>query len=221
MSVVFHILAAVAAVAGALPPAEPDLGGVTFDFRKVSDARFRIPLPGDSGNLIDDTPWRGGEYCRLHHVKARFDAARQAAVAKTVRWHQADGVCHVEKPSALRAAAGTFEGEPLAANVSGAFTKFVELPDDDDGVRYTNRGGTRTWSAAELRAGVTLMVGAARTKAFFIRPADRADGAVAEMTAERLAALLRARRPALAAAAAADARDERANVVTADGTAEL
>jgi hypothetical protein len=65
------------------------------------------------------------------------------------------------------------------------------------------------------------MVGAARTKAFFIRPAGIGDGAKSEMTPERLDGLYRSRRAALAAATEADANAERANVITVDKTAEL
>ena len=113
----------------ALPPAEPDFGGVTFDFRKISEERFKIPHPGDPGDLIGASPWRGGGYCSLHHQKAKLDAKRLEKVRKTVVWRQADGICRIEKPSALKDAAGTFEGKALAEFISGGFTKFVVLPD--------------------------------------------------------------------------------------------
>ena len=92
---------------------------------------------------------------------------------------------------------------------------------DEDGVRYLNRGGASTYSAAELRLGVPLIVGAARTKAFFIRPDVMSDGAVSEMTTERLENFYRRRRATLFAAAQEDARSEQANAVTVDKTAEL
>lgn len=117
----------------ALPPATPDFGGVTFDFKKSSDEKFRIPSVDDPANVIDRSAWHGGGYCSLHHAKARFDDAKKAAVKKCVRWHQDGGVCHIEKPASLIETAGTFEGEKLARFVSGGFTKLVVLPDDAGG----------------------------------------------------------------------------------------
>lgn len=130
--------------AAALPPAELDVGGVTFDFRKISDAKFRIPMPGEDGNIVDTAPWNGGEYCRLHHQKAKLDAKRLAAVKGKVRWRQGEGVFHIEKPASLIEAAGRFGDSPLAEYISGAFTKLVELPDDAGGeyrlsFRYKSR----------------------------------------------------------------------------------
>lgn len=112
----------------ALPPATPDFGGVTFDLQKISDAKFRIPRPGDPENLVDTSPWQGGSYCALHHPKARFDAARLDAVKKAVRWSQSDGVCRIEKTSALLEAAGTFDGVP--GTFADGATLSVSLAED-------------------------------------------------------------------------------------------
>ena len=131
---IIAVLAICQGVNGAvLPPAELDAGGVTFDFRKISAEKFRIPLPGETGNLVDAAPWNGGEYCLLHHQKAKLDPRRLAAVKETIRWRQSDGVCHIEKPTELVKIAGKFEETPLAECISGAFTKIIELPDDSGG----------------------------------------------------------------------------------------
>jgi hypothetical protein len=92
---------------------------------------------------------------------------------------------------------------------------------DENGVRYSVRGKAKSWSEKELSRGVLLMVGAARTKAFFIQPLGRGVEPKSEITEERLDDMYRERRKALASAAKEDASGERANVITVDRTAEL
>ena len=47
--------------AGALPSAEPDFGGVTFDFKARSEVLFHIPLAGEEGNLVGEGTWTTAE----------------------------------------------------------------------------------------------------------------------------------------------------------------
>ena len=115
-----------------LPKAQPDLGGVTFDFQQLSDARFSIPKTGDPGNFVDGSPWQG-EVCDVHHAKVKHDNPVRKAIKDGMRWHQQDGVCHVEKLPELEKIAGQVDGKPLAQSVSGTFQKLVLLPDDKGG----------------------------------------------------------------------------------------
>ena len=82
---------------------------------------------------------------------------------------------------------------------------------DEDGVLYRPGALRRTWSADDLRRGVMLMVGAARTKAFFVAPAASAPAAQSAFTADDMDRLYRSRKAALAEAAEEDRRYEAAN----------
>ena len=124
--------------------ADLDFGGVTFDFQRLSDAKFRIPPPGEDGDLVGRAPWEAGDCCRLHHPKARLDASALAKIRAAVQFVQSNGVCRVVKPQAIAALAGDFEGRPLAEFVSAKFTRFVEMPDAEGGqyrlsLRYMSR----------------------------------------------------------------------------------
>ena len=101
------------------------------------------------------------------------------------------------------------------------FTLKAEMPEgryavvDEDGVRYA-----KGLSAADLKRGVMLMAGAARTKVFEIVPSGKAGVAVPVRDAQ-VGAQYAARRSALAAAAAEDARIEASNKITTDTKGEL
>jgi len=92
---------------------------------------------------------------------------------------------------------------------------------DEDGVRYAKDAKAETYTAAELVKGLRLMVGAARTKVFEIRPVDKVPYS-RRVTSADLAALYAKRRSALAAAAKADVAYETSNAApTSDAKGEL
>lgn len=99
-----------------------------------------------------------------------------------------------------------------ATGLSGDYTVVT------DGKRLVRDDGRRTYSAAELAAGVRLRVGAARTQVFEFVPADQADASLPDVAATQIAAKYAAQRPALAAAAAEDETDEAANGGTKKNT---
>ena len=68
---------------------------------------------------------------------------------------------------------------------------------DEAGTAWTKSETEETWSAAELRAGIRLAVGAARCRVFEIRPAADAVRPSARMTAPALERIFRERRPSL------------------------
>ena len=82
---------------------------------------------------------------------------------------------------------------------------------DEDGVLYLKKDGDEIWSAAELAAGVRLMVGASRTKVFEIVPAERAVPGKSVMTQKDMEELFRVRREELHKAAEEDRRYEKTN----------
>jgi len=65
------MILALAILMAVLPSARPDFGGVTFDFEKRSEGLFRIPLPGEKGNLVAEGPWTPGESAKPTGVKIR------------------------------------------------------------------------------------------------------------------------------------------------------
>ena len=83
---------------------------------------------------------------------------------------------------------------------------------DEDGVIYPSGGAAGVWTARELDRGIRLAVGAARTKVFEIRSADKFRPAAdaPRMTQEKLSAVFAERVEALAALAQADAAEEAA-----------
>ena len=83
---------------------------------------------------------------------------------------------------------------------------------DEDGVIYPSDGAAGVWTARELDRGIRLAVGAARTKVFEIRSADKFRPAAdaPRMTQEKLSAVFAERVEALAALAQADAAEEAA-----------
>lgn len=86
------------------------------------------------------------------------------------------------------------------AGLSGSF-RIV----DEDGVVWTKDARHANWTAAELARGIRLEVGAARTRVFEIRPAQRPlVGARSLRTAAETETRLQTRRTTLAASAAED-----------------
>ncbi len=126
-------------LAVSLGAAELDRGGVTFDFKKISDTRFAAAQAGQEANLIsngdflqendpkDPYCWRDS-YCFIHHAdKAKVDPWR-SQVRSMVKWEIKDGVASIEKTPALEELCG-----PIAANVSGGWGKYVRMPNLEGG----------------------------------------------------------------------------------------
>ena len=91
---------------------------------------------------------------------------------------------------------------------------------DETGVRYAKSAVETAWTADDLRKGVLLMVGAARTRVFEIVPAGSVP-VKRQVTASEMQACYSARRPRLSELAEEDRRRERLNRVTTDTMGEL
>ena len=120
----------------ALPTATIERGGATFDFKAIGERHLAVGTVGE--NLVthadfsaEDPPdpyrWRGNEYCFIHQP----DVDRQGALTKGMKagvvWPIADGVAKIVKlPKILQLVGGK---ENYALSTSGAWTKFVKLPD--------------------------------------------------------------------------------------------
>ena len=91
---------------------------------------------------------------------------------------------------------------------------------DETGVRYAKSAAETAWTADDLRKGVLLMVGAARTRVFEIVPAGSVP-VKRQVTASEMQACYSARRPRLSELAEEDRRRERLNRVTTDTMGEL
>lgn len=113
-----------------LPEAELERGGVTFDFQKLSDRRFRIPSVDDPRNIADDTPWRGGgECCNFHGVKSGDYAALRKKAVASIEWNSAAGVNSIVKKPEMEQTLGV----EVARRTSAGFVKTVTLPDSRGG----------------------------------------------------------------------------------------
>ena len=90
-----------------------DKGGVTFDFRKCSNERFKpAQAVAQADNLVtnadgkaplnpkDNLRWQGN-YCYLHTKEIDGKDPRRAQVRKMVKWTIEDGVFKVVKPAGL------------------------------------------------------------------------------------------------------------------------
>lgn len=134
--------AAGALLALMLTGAELDKGGVTFDFKKISDERFKAAAsPAPAGNLLTDPEgaastdskdplrWRG-DYCYLHTREISKDDPKREEVRKMVRWTVEGGVFKVVKPSGLK----DILPDKVLKSTSGGWRKVVDLPDDKGGL---------------------------------------------------------------------------------------
>lgn len=68
---------------------------------------------------------------------------------------------------------------------------------DETGTEWMKTEAERNWSAAELKKGIRLAVGAARCRVFEIVPAGEATEPAAQMTAPSLEEVFRGLRPSL------------------------
>lgn len=116
-----------------------DPGGVTFDFKKISDTRFAAAQAGMEVNLLsngdfsqendpkDPYHW-DNNYCYIHHAdNAKVDPWR-SQIRSLVKWEIKDGVASIEKTPALTELCG-----PIAADVSGGWSKYVRMPNLEGG----------------------------------------------------------------------------------------
>ncbi len=117
-----------------LPEAELEQGGVTFDFRRLSDERFRIPDPSDPGNVADASAWKGGEYCNFHGVKLDDCAAARRKAVSATEWNSERGVNSIVKKPELE----SLLGEEVARRNSAGFVKTIRLPDSFGGSYRVN-----------------------------------------------------------------------------------
>ena len=112
-----------------LPEARFESGGVTFDFKRLSDERFKLPDPEGKSNLLDNRRWRGGEYCNFHGAKiSDINAERKKAVSAIV-WESSQGIFAIRKTEQME----KLLGADTAARTSAGFANTVKLPGSDGG----------------------------------------------------------------------------------------
>lgn len=116
-----------------LPDASPDFGGLTFDFDAISERRFRIPLPGEKGNLVDPSGWKG-DLSGFHVLPTEVpgDAPVRREIRKAMKWISgADGErAVVTDGERLKALAG----DKYVRSSSGAWANDVKLPHRQGGL---------------------------------------------------------------------------------------
>ena len=123
-------LAAFAAGCFESPERTVEKGGFTFDFKALSDARFRT---GDvaRGNLAEGlSDWKSG-YCWIHDSKIAASDPRRKEVRKGVEWKTEDRELVITKTPALATICGDAK---LTASVSGGYSRTVKLPDTTGGL---------------------------------------------------------------------------------------
>ena len=128
------VVALLLAGCDSLPEADLEQGGVTFDFQRISDARFRIPDSSDPRNIADVSPWRGGEYCNFHGAKLDDYAAARKKAISAIEWKSAQGVNSIVKKPELE----RLLGEEVAKRTSAGFVKTIKLPDSLGGSYRVN-----------------------------------------------------------------------------------
>jgi hypothetical protein len=114
-----------------LPQWELERGGVTFDFQKLSDQRFRIPEVGDPRNIDAVSAWRSGEYCNFHGVKLTDYAAMRKKAISAIEWNSDHGVYSICKKPQME----TLLGVEVAKRTSAGFVRTIKLPNSQAG-RY-------------------------------------------------------------------------------------
>ena len=131
-----------AALLASLSASALDRGGVTFDFQKISDARFAASAKTDEVNLIrngdfsrqesPDDPFRWhSNYCHVHNAAVPSDSPIRRNVKKAVKWEIRDGVASIVKsPDLVKYCNGD---EKIASGVSGGFVKYVQLAQTNGG----------------------------------------------------------------------------------------
>ena len=149
------LLALSAVMAGAAPL---DKGGVTFDFKKISDGLFKPAAVEQTENLVtnadgakkddpkDPLRWQP-TYCFLHTNALSAKDPRHARTRKTVKWESKEGVFTVTKPEELK----SFIPPKILRSTSGGWRKPINLPHDKGGLynitfqykgQLTSPGGT-------------------------------------------------------------------------------
>jgi len=138
---VFGAIAVLVSSALALPTATIERGGATFDFKAIGERRMASGVEGE--NLVthadfsaedpgDPYRWRGGEYCYIHHRNVDRKGSMIKDVKACVVWSIKDGVAKIVKlPKILEIVGGR---EDFALATSGAWTKYVKLPDAKGGL---------------------------------------------------------------------------------------
>ena len=112
-----------------LPEAHFESGGVTFDFKRLSDERFKLPDPDDKSNLLDNKLWRGGEYCNFHGAKILDVNAERKKAMSAIVWESSRGVFTIKKTEQMEKLLGV----DTAARTSAGFVNAVKLPNSSGG----------------------------------------------------------------------------------------
>ena len=137
-----------------------DKGGVTFDFKKISDGLFKPAVVARNANLVtnadgklkdapkDPLRWQAN-YCYLHTRAIPAKDPRHARTRKTVKWEQKNGVFTVYKPEELK----SFIPPKVLSSTSGGWRKTVNLPHDKGGlyeISFQYKGKLTSSGAAYL-----------------------------------------------------------------------
>lgn len=178
-----------------------------------ADARYwrGFARATDRAARYEDIVWDGEDVSSAVKATpvAEFAAPIHEVLARLPNWHdvaQLQTVAYRKAGLTLVAAFNFWqEGEAFfTLSVKGLAGAYEIV--SDDGVRWAKAEGDAAWTGEELAKGVFLSVGAARVRAFEIRPvgATGPTPATREMTTARLRAAYAARREELAAAATRD-----------------